>query len=45
MTRLLSRLRRWYCNVAHRDLWIYLPWGVICQRCGRVVREEKGEKG
>lgn len=45
MTRLLSRLRRWYCNVAHRDLWSFLPWGTICQKCGRVVREEKGEKG
>ena len=45
MTRLLARLRRWYCNVAHRRDWIFLPWGVICGKCVRPVRDEKGEKG
>lgn len=35
--RLLTRLRRWYCRTAHRDLWIHLPWGVICPKCGEVV--------
>ena len=23
MTRLLRRLRRWYCRTAHRDLWVW----------------------
>ena len=35
--RLLTRLRRWHCRIAHRDLWIHLPWGVICPKCGEVV--------
>jgi len=35
---LLRRLRRWYCRVAHRRELLYLPWGVICQRCGKIVR-------
>lgn len=37
LTRLLTRLHRWYCRTAHRDLWIHLPWGVICPKCGEVV--------
>lgn len=39
MMRLLSRLRRWYCRVAHRRELLYLPWGVICPKCGEVVHE------
>lgn len=36
MTRLLSRLRRWYCRVAHEDLLVYdyyaKSW--VCYVCG-----------
>lgn len=42
---LLRRLRRWYCRIAHRADWIFLPWGTICGKCNAIVREEKGEKG
>jgi hypothetical protein len=39
---LLGRLRRWYCRAAHRDLWVHLPWGVICPKCGEVVTAWRG---
>ena len=43
LRRLLALLRRCYCRTAHRDLWIHLPWGVICQKCGTVVMAGRGK--